>query len=134
MHYLTHHFLTCYIYFRVKAYRELNLVGALDEDTRVFSFFSSFFGPDSCSLFSSCDSRGSPSINWVDSRGLLHGVYQLLLYQKIAYDCPYICHITLSCRFTTLPHLIVGDISNQSQGSLHPDRDNLVWEEGPGQE
>ena len=29
--------LYAYIYFRVKAYRELKLVRALDEDTRVFS-------------------------------------------------------------------------------------------------
>ena len=34
---LTHH-LICYINFRVKAYRKINLVRALDEDTRVFSF------------------------------------------------------------------------------------------------
>ena len=30
------------IYFRVSTYRELNLVRALNEDTRVFSFFSSY--------------------------------------------------------------------------------------------
>ena len=49
---LTHHFLTCYAYCNsVKAYRELNLERALDEDTGVFSFLSFFFstGPD-CSV------------------------------------------------------------------------------------
>ena len=40
---LIHHFLTCYIYLQVKVYRELNLVRALDEDIRVFSFST---GPD----------------------------------------------------------------------------------------
>ena len=39
MNNLTYHFPTCYI-IRVKAYRELNLVRALDEDIRVFSFYS----------------------------------------------------------------------------------------------
>ena len=38
---LTHYFSTCYNYFRIKAYREINLVRALDEDTRVFSFYLS---------------------------------------------------------------------------------------------
>ena len=43
-HYYAHEWsiqisLACYIYFRVKAYRELNLVRALDEDTGVFSFY-----------------------------------------------------------------------------------------------
>ena len=33
-----------YMYLRVKAYRELNLVRALDEDTGVFSFSSSLPG------------------------------------------------------------------------------------------
>ena len=45
MNNLTYHFSTCYIYFRVKSYRELNLVRALD--ARVFSFYLST-GSDSC--------------------------------------------------------------------------------------
>ena len=45
---LKHHFPTYYIYSTVKAYRELNLVRALDEDTTVFSLFFCSTGPDSC--------------------------------------------------------------------------------------
>ena len=41
---LAHYFLTYYIYLRVKAYRELNLVRALDEDTGVFSSYSPRLG------------------------------------------------------------------------------------------
>ena len=47
---LKHHFQHATSTIEEKAYRELSLVRALDEDTRIFSFFFSFFtsGPDNC--------------------------------------------------------------------------------------
>ena len=59
MNNLTHNFLTGYTYFRIKAYRELNLVRALDEDIRGFMHKQHIQQKNkNCSIQCSCMAMG----------------------------------------------------------------------------